>query len=177
MNYQVSFYLLLKHGSLITSIPVILDVLYSLFIEYSGFNFFKKETQGHHYENSSQAILLYGYFLGQLECPLGNRWFQTYDASSSSHSPHIPIQFSVGFLLLSVGLPSIQQPPPLPYVYIYFFGGLERRFERINRHMISDMWLQPVQKLVLPLYLPPANMQTNLFKSMPPSGGFSYWWT
>ena len=132
MNYQVSFYLLLKHGSLITSIPVILDVLYSFFIEYSGFNFFKKETQGHHYENSSQAILLYGYFLGQLECPLGNRWFQTYDASSSSHSPHIPIQFSVGFLLLSVGLPSIQQPPPLPYVYIYFFGGLE---SQITKHV------------------------------------------
>lgn len=58
MNYQVSLYLLLKHGSPITSTPVILDenpkmycVLYSLFIEYSGFNFFKKETQGHHYEN------------------------------------------------------------------------------------------------------------------------------
>ena len=58
MNYQVSLYLLLKHGSPITSTPVILDenpkmycVLYSHFIEYSGFNFFKKETQGHHYEN------------------------------------------------------------------------------------------------------------------------------
>lgn len=71
---------------------------------------------------SLRAILLYGYFLGQLECPLGNRWSQTYDASSSSHSPHIPIQFSGGFFLLSVGLPSIQQPPPLTF---FFFGGRE----------------------------------------------------
>lgn len=68
------------------------------------------------------AVLFVQIFLGQPDCPLGNRLSQTGDAwSGVPPSLRLPVQFSVDLRWLSVDLSSICRPP-LP-----LFMGLKAR--------------------------------------------------
>jgi hypothetical protein len=58
-----------------------------------------------------------------------------------------------------------------------FVGGLERRFERYNRNMISGMWLQPVQKLVATIIFAHGKDANESPQVRAAFGRSFYWWT